>query len=101
MPSGVIVMSVNLITNTALTDRFPVIVTLTDGESPKASPSQHIKTDPALGVAVRVTNAPVAKIAVQVLPQLMPTGFEIIVPEPDPVVGLSIRQKMDNCGHEV
>jgi hypothetical protein len=45
-------------------------------------PCQATNDEPAAGVAVSVTDVPAAKDAEQVLPQLMPWGELITVPEP-------------------
>ena len=44
-----------------------------------------MKVEPVAGVAVNVTRLPVGKLALQVLPQLMPAWFVLVtVPDPDP-----------------
>ena len=45
-----------------------------------------MKVDPASGVALRKTRAPVVKLAEQVVPQLMPGGDEVTVPLPPPIL---------------
>jgi hypothetical protein len=42
--------------------------------------------EPATGVAANVTEFPVGKLAVQVLPQLMPLGALVTVPDPGPLL---------------
>lgn len=53
---------------------------------PLQAPLQPVKVCPAAGVAVSVTLAPDAKLALQALPQLMPAGDEVMTPEPLTVV---------------
>lgn len=47
-------------------------------------PLQPVKIEPALGVAVRVIVAPVAYISPQSVPQLIPPGLLMTVPDPAP-----------------
>ncbi|HTX52057.1 MAG TPA: hypothetical protein VMD08_01505 [Candidatus Baltobacteraceae bacterium] len=47
-------------------------------------PLQPAKVDPPLGVAVKVTLVPLAKLALQVAPQLIPAGLLVTVPVPVP-----------------
>jgi hypothetical protein len=49
-------------------------------------PLQPANCDPAAGVAVRVIEAPVAKLATQLEPQSMPAGDDVTVPVPVPAV---------------
>src|SRR5262249_11758285 len=52
---------------------------------PEQPPPLHpAKVDPVAGVAVSVTTVPLSKGAEQVLPQLIPAGFEVTVPLPEP-----------------
>lgn len=44
-----------------------------------------MKVDPAAGLAVSITTVLGGKLAVQIVPQLMPAGVLIMVPEPVPV----------------
>jgi hypothetical protein len=47
-------------------------------------PDQPANVEPEAGVAVKVTAAPLLKLAEQVLPQLMPAGELVTVPLPVP-----------------
>ena len=47
-------------------------------------PLQPVKVEPAAGAAVSVTAAPLAKLAAQVAPQLIPAGLLVTVPVPAP-----------------
>ena len=49
-------------------------------------PDQPPKVCPTEGVAVNETRVPIAKVARQVEPQLIPAGFEVTVPVPEPVL---------------
>ena len=53
---------------------------------PAQSPDQpvNIEPEPEVGVAVNVTDAPVAKSAAQVAPQSMPGGPDDTTPDPVP-----------------
>lgn len=48
------------------------------------APVHPAKSDFAAAVSVRVTWVPLAKAALHVVPQLMPTGLLLIVPAPTP-----------------
>jgi hypothetical protein len=54
------------------------------GPEPVQAPPQPPKTDPAPGVAVRVTDVPVAKFAVQAVLHASPAGALVTVPVPPP-----------------
>src|SRR3989441_2703522 len=56
-------------------------------------PVQPVKVEPAAGVAVSVTAVPLAKLAVQVAPQVMPAGELVTVPLPVPA-GVTVRAKV-------
>src|SRR5207245_6842887 len=45
-------------------------------------PLQPVKAEPAAGLALRVTTVPLAKLAEQVAPQVMPAGPLVTVPAP-------------------
>jgi hypothetical protein len=49
-------------------------------------PLQPVKVEPAAGVAVNVTAVPLAKLAEQVTPQLIPAGLLVTVPVPAPAL---------------
>jgi len=50
---------------------------------PEQAPVQPLKIESALGFAVNTTDVPVAKVALQARPQLMPAGALVTVPLPD------------------
>src|SRR5436309_2671942 len=56
-------------------------------------PLQPVKVEPAAGVALRVTAVPLAKLAVHVTPQLIPTGALVTVPLPVPAL-LTVSAKL-------
>jgi hypothetical protein len=56
------------------------------GDVPPHAPLQPLKLEPLAGLAVRVTFVFAAKLAEQVLPQLIPAGLLVTVPEPDLVM---------------
>src|SRR2546422_3800271 len=49
-------------------------------------PLQPLKVEPAAGAAVSVTAVPLAKLAAQVAPQVMPAGLLVTVPAPVPAL---------------
>src|SRR5215468_9087464 len=53
---------------------------------PVQAPLQPEKVEPLAAAAVRVTEVPLAKLALHVLPQLMPAGEEVTVPVPLPAL---------------
>jgi hypothetical protein len=57
---------------------------------PVHAPDQPAKVEVPLGLAVKVTTVPVAKLAAQVAPQLMPARDEVTVPSPEPAL-LTVR----------
>lgn len=70
----------------ALTERAADIVTAQVGVVPLQAPPQVVKTLPAVGVAVRIILLSAMKVALQLVPQAMPEGEELIVPAPLVVV---------------
>src|SRR5437667_5568961 len=56
-------------------------------------PLQPVKVEPAAGVAVSVTTVPLAKLAVHVAPQVIPTGELVTVPLPVPAL-LTVSAKV-------
>jgi hypothetical protein len=69
------------VTKLAVTCRAWLIATL-QLLLPEQAPPQPWKVAPLAGVAVRVTEVPLAKLAEQVLPQLIPVGLELTAPLP-------------------
>jgi hypothetical protein len=73
-------------TKLAVTDFAASLVTVQVVPVPLHAPDQPAKVDSASGVAVRVTEVPIAKFARHVLPQLIPTGNDVTSPPPAPVL---------------
>ena len=69
--------------NVAVTLRAAVIASV-QPPVPEHAPLQPANVEPLAAVAPNVTEAPLAKLAMQVLPQLMPVGLEVTVPVPVP-----------------
>src|SRR5438552_7389138 len=59
----------------------------------RSSDLQPVKVEPAAAVAVNVTAVPLAKLAEQVAPQLIPAGELVTVPLPVPA-GVTVRVKV-------
>src|SRR5687767_1736870 len=65
------------------------IVSLQVGLTPLQASDQEAKRELSLGEVVSWTIVPSGKVAVQVVPQSMPAGIEVMVAEPGPVVRAS------------
>jgi hypothetical protein len=75
MPDGVgVKLAVTLCALLIVTLQLPLPV--------QPAPLQPLKVKPLFGVAVSVTLLPCAKLLLQVVPQLMPAGDELTLPEP-------------------
>src|SRR2546430_17702704 len=83
-PLGVTV-SVKIGAKVAVTVVAADIVTVQGPVPVQPPPLQPRKTEPALGVAVSTTTVPLAKLAVQVAPQLLSPGLLVTVPAPAPL----------------
>jgi hypothetical protein len=68
----------------AVTDFAAVILTVHVVSVDVSQPLQLRTTEPRLGTTVNVTFESAMNCVVQVLPQLMPAGFDVIVPPPRP-----------------
>ncbi len=53
---------------------------------PEHAPLQPVNVEPDAAAAVRATEVPLLKLALHVLPQVIPAGDEVIVPEPVPAL---------------
>jgi hypothetical protein len=71
--------------NVAVTDFAALIVTL-QVPVPVQAPLQPANVDPAAALAVSVTTVPLLKLALQMLPQLIPVGLLVTVPVPVPAL---------------
>ena len=72
--------------NTAVAVVSLVIVILHVDDPLHPPPLHPANVDPEAGMAVSVTEVPVAKPAEQAAPQLIPVGVLVTVPFPDPPV---------------
>ena len=77
----------------AVTVVAAVSVTVQDPVPLHPPPLQPPKAELALGAAVSVTTVPLAKLAAQVVPQLIPAGLLVTVPEPAPA-GVIVSAKV-------
>jgi len=58
--------------------------------TPAQAPDHPANVEPDTGAAVNVTEVPASKLALHVVPQAMPAGALVMVPEPvPPLVALS------------
>ncbi len=71
--------------NVAVTEVSLVNVTL-QAPTPVQAPDQPANLEFAFGAAVRVTMVPLVKLALHVVPQLIPAGLLVIVPPPVPAL---------------
>jgi hypothetical protein len=78
--------------NVAVTVVAAVIVTLHVPVPSQGAP-QPVKVEPVAGVAVKVTAVPLANVAEQAAPQLMPAGALVTVPVPVPAFA-TVRVKL-------
>ena len=78
--------------NVAVTLRATVIVVV-QVPVPVHAPLQPANVEPLAATAVSVTDAPLAKLAVHVVPQLMPVGDDVTVPVPVPAF-VTAREKV-------
>ena len=62
------------------------IVSTHERSAPAQSPAQPVKTEPVTGVAVSVTDDPVARLAAHVFPQLIPPMSLMTLPDPVPLL---------------
>ena len=69
--------------NVAVTEAVAAAIKL-HAPVPLQAPDQPANVELALGVAVNVIAVPAAKLALQVVPQLMPAGVLLTVPAPVP-----------------
>ena len=76
----VLVLSVNV----ALHVLFAFITVVKEPAVPEQAPLQPANVDPVLATAESVTEAFWLKLAVHVVPQLIPAGAEVTVPVPEP-----------------
>jgi hypothetical protein len=80
--------------NVAVTLRAAVMLTV-QVPVPVHAPLQPVKVEPVVAAAVRVTDAPELNAALQVLPQVIPAGFDVTVPVPVPLL---VRVRVEVVG---
>ena len=69
--------------NVAVTD-VALAGTIVHVPVPEQAPVHPVKVEPALGIAVSVTDVPEAKLALHVAPQSSRDGLLVMVPPPVP-----------------
>jgi len=91
MPAvGTVVSGAGLKVAVTVTGVLPVIV---PGAVPvQPPPLQPLRTEPAVGLAVKVITDPGSKLSVQSTPQLMPGGTLTTVPVPVPAL-VTVRSR--------
>jgi hypothetical protein len=72
--------------NVAVMLMAPVTVTVQSPVPEHPAPLQPVKVEPMAEKAVRVTLVPSGKLALQVMPQVIPPGREPTVPTPVPLL---------------
>jgi len=72
--------------NVAVTVRADDIVTVHVGPATVSHPLQPVNVDPEMAVAVSVTELPLTYGSEQSAPQVIPPGFEVMVPAPPPAL---------------
>ena len=96
-------VSANVRVKAAVMEVAAVMAT-THGAVPRQSPpAQPVNTEPGAGLAVRATAVPLAKLAEQVDPQLIPSGLLVTVPAPSPAaetVSTNVRSEERRVGKE-
>src|SRR3984957_16340247 len=65
---------------------FAALMVTEQAPVPVHAPLQPVKVDPAAALAVSVTTVPLLKLALQVVPQLIPVGLLVTVPVPVPAL---------------
>jgi hypothetical protein len=88
MPEPALLFVTDSVTGTRLKVAVAVVAALTVTAHvpvPEQAPLQPAKDEPAAGVAVRVMAVPGVTDCEQAVPQLMPAGLLVTVPEPVPL----------------
>jgi len=92
--TAVSMRSIPLTINVAVTDWAAFIVTTQLPVPVHPAPLQPVNTEPPAGVAVNVTEVPLANDAVHVAPQLIPAGLLVTVP---PLLPVLVTVRVYNC----
>ena len=80
-----------MVSKTALT-LLEVVMSTVHAFAPEQSLPQPINREPLAGTAVNMTDVPLVYTSEQSLPQLIPAGADVTVPEPLPdLVTVSVR----------
>ena len=68
----------------AVTDWPPPFAISVHAPAPVQAPLHPLNVEPGAGAALKLTEAPLLKFALHVVPQLIPGGLLVTVPEPAP-----------------